>query len=120
MNKEKDLSVVRMMIELYCHKLHGTKKHELCPNCEELYKYVELRRSKCPFGDDKPFCANCRIHCYKPDKREEIREVMRFSGPRIVFHHPIVAFKHLAETTKEKRKMAKEDKLKAQKENNQK
>ena len=112
MNKEKELSVVRLMIEFYCHKHHNTKHHELCCECEELYKYVEFRRGKCPFGDKKPFCANCRIHCYKPDMREKIRNVMRFSGPRIVFRHPIIAFKHLIETKREKRKMMKEDKKK--------
>ena len=37
---------------------------------------------------------------------------MRFSGPRIVFRHPIIAFKHLIETKREKRKMMKEDKKK--------
>jgi hypothetical protein len=39
--------------------------------------------------------------------REKIREVMRFSGPRMLFHHPITAIRHVIESTKEKRKMEK-------------
>ena len=107
MEKQKELSVVKMMIEFYCHHNHHTKHHELCPECQELYEYVVFRRSKCPWGDNKPFCANCPIHCYKPDMRQKIRDVMRFSGPRITFVHPIIAMRHLIETKKEKKKIAK-------------
>ena len=112
MKKQKELEVVRLMIEFYCHKNHKTKNHNLCPECEELYKYVEFRRGKCPFGDDKPFCQNCRIHCYKPDMREKIRAVMRYSGPRIVMYHPIIATRHLVETIKEKKKLEKKEREK--------
>ena len=115
MKKEKELEVVKLMIELYCHKNHKTKKHNLCPECQELYDYVIFRRGKCPFGENKPFCQNCKIHCYKPDMREKIRSVMRFSGPRIVFKHPVIATRHLIETMGEKRRIAKEDKKEEQK-----
>jgi len=37
------------------------------------------------------------------DKREKIRAVMRFSGPRMIFHHPVAAIRHVIETKKEKR-----------------
>ena len=107
MEKQKELSVVKLMIEYYCHHNHDTKKHELCDECKELYEYVEFRRSKCPWGDNKPFCANCPIHCYKPDMREKIRKVMRYSGPRITLVHPIIATRHLIESKKEKRKIEK-------------
>ena len=107
MEKKKEIEVVRMMIELYCHRNHKTKHHDLCPECQELLEYVEFRRSKCPWGDNKPFCANCPIHCYKPDMRQKIREVMRYSGPRITFVHPIIAMRHVIETLKEKKKIKK-------------
>ncbi len=41
------------------------------------------------------FCSKCPIHCYKPKMREHIREVMRYSGPRMIFYHPIIAIKHM-------------------------
>lgn len=111
MNKEKELEVVTLMIKRYCRGRHGTRRG-LCPDCEELLDYVKLRRSKCPHGDKKPFCSNCRIHCYRPEMRERIREVMRYSGPRIVLRHPVLATRHLIESKREKRKLEKEAKQK--------
>lgn len=110
MEQEKELKVVTLMIERYCHGNHKTKRHELCEECSALLDYVKFRRSKCPHGDHKPFCSNCRIHCYKPEMREKIRAVMRYSGPRIVFRHPVLATRHLIESKREKRKLEKEDK----------
>lgn len=55
--------------------------------------------------ESKAFCSNCRVHCYCPDMREKIRMVMRFSGPRMLFYHPVLAIRHLVESTKEKRRM---------------
>ena len=47
------------------------------------------------FMENKTFCSNCRVHCYKPEMREKIREVMRFSGPRMLLCHPILAVWHV-------------------------
>ncbi len=105
MKIEEERKVVELMIKLYCKKKHKNK--ELCNDCNELLEYVNLRLNKCPFGDQKTFCSNCKIHCYKPIMREKIKEVMRFSGPRMLFYHPIIAIKHLKETIKEKRKNGK-------------
>ncbi|MFR0987431.1 MAG: nitrous oxide-stimulated promoter family protein [Frisingicoccus sp.] len=54
--------------------------------------------------EKKTFCVNCRVHCYKPDMRERIRVVMRFSGPRMIFYHPGLAVWHLVSSKKEKRR----------------
>ena len=85
--------VVRDMISLYCRKVHGSR--ELCDECRELADYADERTELCPFMEEKSFCSQCKIHCYKPQMRERIREVMRFAGPRIIFHHPIAALRHL-------------------------
>jgi hypothetical protein len=50
--------------------------------------------------ETKTFCSNCNVHCYKPEMREKIREVMRFSDPRMIFYHPIMAIRHLIESRK--------------------
>ncbi len=105
MNQKSEIEIVELMIKKYCHKNHGAPKGSLCSECSQLLEYAKLRRSKCPHGDNKPFCSNCRIHCYKPDMREKIRAVMRYSGPRMMSDHPIVAVRHLVETKKEKRKL---------------
>lgn len=101
--REKEKRIVSLMIEIYCKKNHGEK--ELCPECKELKEYAMMRTDKCPFMESKTFCSNCKVHCYKPDMQQRIRQVMRFSGPRIMFYHPILAIKHVIESRKEKRSL---------------
>ena len=109
MKIQKETEVVTLMIGLYCkRKHHGSGG--LCAVCSELLEYVKLRRSKCPWGDNKPFCSNCRIHCYQPQMRQRIKDVMRFSGPRMLLYHPVIAIRHLMETQRQKKKMKKEGK----------
>ena len=89
MTEEQEIEGVARMIRYYCKKKHGTDGKHPCKECEELIAYVAERRHKCPFGDNKPFCANCKIHCYKPEMREKIRAVMRYAAPRVTLLHPI-------------------------------
>lgn len=114
-NKRKnEQEVCDFMIQIFCHKKHKTPSlkniENLCSECKELSDYVHLRVSKCPFMETKTFCAMCKVHCYKPQMREKIRTVMRFSGPRMVFYHPILAIKHLVLTIKENSKIRKNKK----------
>ena len=102
--RQHEISIVSLMIELYCHGKHHTKKHHLCKECEELKNYAILRTEKCPFMATKTFCSQCKVHCYSPIMKERIREVMRYSGPRMIFHHPIIAFKHVYYVLKDKKK----------------
>ena len=37
--------------------------------------------------------------------KEKIKLVMRYSGPRMMTDHPVIAMKHLIETKKEKKRM---------------
>ncbi len=99
---EKEKQIVKLMIEIYCKKNHSNT--ELCTSCGELLDYANLRADKCPFQETKTFCSNCKVHCYKPDMREKIRRVMRFSGPRMILYHPIIALKHIIATKKEQKK----------------
>lgn len=105
--REKEKELVSLMIALYCRKKHKSR-HGLCVECAALDAYARQRSDKCPFMETKTFCSNCRVHCYKPDMRERIREVMRFAGPRMIFHHPVTAVRHVIETGKEKRRLEKE------------
>ena len=102
--REKEKRIVGKMIKLYCKKQHKVKSG-LCPECQALKKYAELRSDNCPFMENKTFCSNCKVHCYKKEMREKIRQVMRFSGPRMIFHHPVMAINHLMQSKKERRKM---------------
>ena len=102
--REREKRMVSQMIALYCCKKHHTRG-DLCPQCAALDAYAKMRADKCPFMETKTFCSNCRIHCYKPDKRAKIREVMRFAGPRMILHHPVAAIRHVVETRKEQRRL---------------
>lgn len=102
--RERKKRMVSQMIALYCRKKHHTRG-DLCPQCAALDAYAKMRADKCPFMETKTFCSNCRIHCYKPDMRAKIREVMRFAGPRMILHHPVAAIRHVVETKKEQRRL---------------
>ncbi len=103
----REKRMVRDMIALYCRKNHGTRG-ALCPDCAALADYAEQRSDRCPFMETKTFCSNCKVHCYQPEMRERIRLVMRFSGPRMLFHHPAAAVRHLIESKREQKRTEKE------------
>ena len=90
----REQATVTAMIRTFCRSLHASRG-ELCPECAELQAYAIGRLARCPFGQDKPTCSNCPIHCYKPQLRERIREVMRYAGPRMLWRHPVLAIRHL-------------------------
>jgi predicted amidophosphoribosyltransferase len=89
---EDEKRTIRQMIAIYCSGTHhpaGT----LCDACRDLLAYAERRLDRCPHGE-KPACKDCAVHCYEPEKRQAIREVMRYAGPRMLLHHPLAALAH--------------------------
>ncbi len=110
---EKERKLIPVMIKKYCHGKHKVKGEALCEECRALTEYALFRLEKCPFKVNKRFCSFCKIHCYKPDMREKIKDVMKWAGPRMIFTHPIFAFKHVFQMIGYKRKRKKEEKAKA-------
>jgi hypothetical protein len=90
----RERKTIQCMTEIYCNGHHGTKKGELCPECTEFKEYAFLRLSKCPFQEKKTTCGKCKIHCYKPDMKQKVRQVMRYSGPRMLLVRPDYALHH--------------------------
>jgi hypothetical protein len=92
----RERRTLEAMLDIYCgaHD-HHTPENRLCGGCAELADYAAARLRYCPYGDEKPTCASCPVHCYRPDRRERVKEVMRFSGPRMLLVHPVLAFLHL-------------------------
>lgn len=86
--KEIEKQTVFQMIKIYCNANHNTSV-ELCENCQSIYEYALLKYENCPFIENKPVCSKCKVHCYSKSKREEIRRIMRYSGPRMLFKHPL-------------------------------
>ncbi len=91
----REARTIRLMIALYCRKNHSPSPGGLCPDCQELTDYAMQRIQRCPFKADKPTCARCTVHCYKPAMRQQVRQVMRFAGPRMLLYHPYLAIAHL-------------------------
>lgn len=95
----REEETIRAMVEIYCRD-HHSPDHEMCAGCRELLDYAEMRLAKCPFQEKKTTCANCPVHCYKPVMRERIKEVMRYSGPRMTYRHPLLALRHVVDGRK--------------------
>lgn len=91
---EKEKIVIELMINIYCKKKHKNKD-ELCDECQELLEYAHKRLTYCKFGDKKSTCAKCPIHCYKKDMKFKVKQVMRFSGPRLIIYNPIELIRHM-------------------------
>ena len=90
---EREKRTVRRMIDLYCRMKEGNARR--CAACDTLLAYACTRLNRCPFGENKPSCQRCTVHCYKPAMRARMKEVMRFSGPRMLFRYPLDALRHL-------------------------
>lgn len=94
--------MVETMIHIYCRGNHRTKKDELCPDCLTLEIYALRRMQTCPYMETKTFCSACKVHCYSAKRREEIKQVMRYAGPRMMFVKPSAAIKHVKTTIEAK------------------
>ena len=90
----REKKTVEYMIHLYCRGKHGSSR-ESCDDCAALLAYALERLDKCPFGGKKTTCVKCPVHCYEDGKRDEIKRVMRYSGPRMLMRHPWIAIMHI-------------------------
>jgi len=100
----RELATIDAMVHVYCRKRHARTKG-LCADCAALMQYATRRLDRCVFGENKPTCANCKVHCYNSAMRERIREVMRFAGPRMLWRHPILAIAHVVDKRREARQL---------------
>lgn len=92
----REKETVKTMIEIFCQGHHQAEG--LCPSCQALLDYAFLRVNSCKYGAEKQTCAKCPVHCYKPEMRERIRSVMRYSGPHMIYKHPRMAARHMLDS----------------------
>ncbi len=96
-----DSEVLAEFINIYCSDNHRDRDkapvvtagavsrclesidYSYCEECRRLLLYAVSKRVLCPF-DPKPACKKCPSHCYGPGYRDRIREVMRYSGMRLI------------------------------------
>jgi hypothetical protein len=94
----RELKTIGVMLRIYCRDHHAGRScndEHLCEECAGLFDYARKRLAGCPYGPDKPTCANCQIHCYGPRQREATRVMMRYAGPRMMWRHPVLAIAHV-------------------------
>ena len=97
-NLAQEQEIVDLMIGIYCKGMKHERMHgDLCAFCGGLQSYTVERNEQCPFlqNQTKTFCQFCETHCYVSEKRQAIIEVMRYAGPRMLWHRPVLAIKHL-------------------------
>ncbi|NLC65713.1 MAG: nitrous oxide-stimulated promoter family protein [Clostridium sp.] len=82
------------MIEINCKHKH-LYNGSLCQECEKIKNYANMKIDKCPHMESKTFCSQCKTHCYDKLHRDKIREIMKYSGPRIIIFHPVATVKHI-------------------------
>lgn len=96
----KDLLILADFIKLFCHARHDRKivgerelpqalrdaehpEDTLCLDCAALLEHGMKKRAFCPL-EPKPTCRSCQIHCYSADYRQKIREIMAYSGRKMI------------------------------------
>lgn len=93
--RAREFQTIAAMLRMYCRAHHAPHGTALCPACRELHDYAQRRLERCVFGEAKPTCANCIVHCYKAVMRERVRLVMAWAGPRMLLRHPVLAIRHM-------------------------
>ncbi|MEB3024802.1 MULTISPECIES: nitrous oxide-stimulated promoter family protein [unclassified Parvimonas] len=91
--RDREKKVITEMVKLYCRKNH--KKGELCDECREVLNYSLKRIDNCKYMETKTFCSNCKNSCYSPEMKEKVKKIMKFSGPRMLLHHPLLVISHM-------------------------
>jgi hypothetical protein len=81
------------MVRIYCRDRHHPADG-LCAACEQFLNYAGARLERCHFGPEKPTCAQCPVHCYHRERREQVRGIMRHAGRRMVWEHPWLSVRH--------------------------
>lgn len=101
--REREKRTISNMVALYCADHHDDADRTeraysgeaVCPECRAIDEYCVTRTERCRSMAVKTNCEECGNHCYAPAQREAIRHIMRYAGPRMIFHHPIAAIRHL-------------------------
>ena len=93
--RARELKTIEAMLRLYCRGHDHSPRAPLCADCAALLEYATRRLERCVFGDAKPTCTNCVVHCYSAEQREQVRVVMKWAGPRMAWRHPILSIFHL-------------------------
>jgi Nitrous oxide-stimulated promoter len=94
--QQKDVRVIGRFVEVFCTGKHGSVLRSefklpeglgsinLCVECAGFTDYAIARRLKCPLQSENPVCKHCTIHCYSPEQRKRMQEIMAYSGRKLI------------------------------------
>ncbi|MBW7983385.1 nitrous oxide-stimulated promoter family protein [Enterobacillus tribolii] len=95
---QREKLTIRNMLTLYQRRCPDANPDD--GHYDALYAFAEKRLDRCVFGTEKPACRQCPVHCYPSAKREEMKQVMRWAGPRMLWRHPLLTVLHLLDDKK--------------------
>ncbi len=93
--RHHDKIIVQEMIEIAAKN----PKNLVWLNKKELMDYAFQRIDMCVEIEHKTFCSACKKPCYSKNMKMMMKKVMRYSGWRMMFVHPLLVVKHTFSTT---------------------
>lgn len=102
--RKLELKTMYQIIGIYCHNKHHTPKGQLYEDMHQCDAPHIPKPARKPHMESKTFCSVCKTHCYAPNYREKIREIMRYGGPRMLLVSPIQVIRHMYLEWKDKKR----------------
>lgn len=94
-SRRLEAETLKKMIGIYCREVHDNRGKEPCDECAQLLHYALQRIDHCFYGEQKPVCSACPVHCYQPEMRDRIKAVMRYAGPKMIFISPLLSVRYM-------------------------
>jgi predicted amidophosphoribosyltransferase len=90
----REMDTTTKMIKIYCMN-HHRPDAGLCSDCRGLLEYAEKCLHLCSYDANKPVCGRCPTNCFSSEMQARMAIIMRYSGPRMLYKHPVLAARHL-------------------------
>ncbi len=98
---DKEFVTIQAMVKIYCRAFHDQQDQQgYCSECQQFLVYSNEKLDRCPYGEAKPACKDCTIHCYKKEQRIKVKQIMSYAGPRMLIYNPVLAIQHLLKAKK--------------------
>ena len=105
----RDVRTLVTFVKIFCKAKHADQPQvlvpgrveelaggpvQVCAQCAKLLQHAVVKRTHCQ-RDPKPDCKHCPTHCYAPQYRGQIRQVMMFSGRHLLLRGRLDYLWHL-------------------------
>lgn len=93
----RDLKTLEAIGRIFCNAHHPDADRDeagLCPACRNTIDATFARTATCP-NHQRSNCEDCAVKCQRGDAQARIKEIMRYSAPRMLFRHPLMTLEYL-------------------------